>query len=158
MDFQVLKLFLNGKSEDILKVRSLLQSISPLPEVQERSQQAPANIDTEPTSNEKFQPKFGSLGMLSDEFKNSGVIITNVIHPDHLYIKLVDQDFPLYHKMQEDLQQEFVSATNKSPSYCPTRKILSTFFVDTGVRMGVQQIMQFHNLPNRYFDVKLLHF
>jgi len=69
----VLKLCLNGKSEDILRIRSLLQSISPLPEVQESSQHP------EPTNDAKFEPKFGFSGVLSDdEFKYSAVIITNM--------------------------------------------------------------------------------
>ncbi len=127
---QILKLYLNGKSEEILKVRSLhLQSISPLPEVQESSQPVPVIIATKPTNNYSFEPKFGSSGALSGELNHSAVIITNMVHPGHLYIQLVDQDLPLYYQMQMDLQEEFGSVTNKSPSYCPTpaNGIISSF-------------------------------
>lgn len=122
MDFQLLKLFLNGKSEAILKVRSLLQSISlALLEVQESSQShAPVIIDIKLTKNEQFKQKFGFSRALSDGLIYSPVIITNMIHPGHLYIQLVDQDLPLYHQLQEDLQEEFFSVTKQSPSYCPT--------------------------------------
>jgi len=112
----VLNLSLNGKSEDLLRIRSLLQSIGPLSEVQESSQQHP-----EPTNDAKFEPKFGFSGVLSDdEFKYSAVIITNVTHPFHWYIQMMDQDLPLYHQLQVDLQEEFGSATSESQSYSPT--------------------------------------
>lgn len=122
MALQVLILFLNEKSEEILKMRSLLQSIIPLPQVQETSKQALVTIDTEPiTSNiEQFQPKFGSSEVYKNEFKHSAAIISNMIHAGHLYIQLVDKDFPLYHQLQEDLQVEFLTASNITPSYCAT--------------------------------------
>lgn len=53
--FQVLKLCLHEKSEDILRIRSFLQSISPLcPVVKENSQ------DLEPNNDDKFDPKLVS--------------------------------------------------------------------------------------------------
>lgn len=120
----MLKLFLNGKSDAVLKVRSILQSIrEPLPnEVQESSRLIPNINGTEQiiSSAEKFEPKFGSSGVLSGGHKYSPVIISNMVHPGHLYIQFVDQEFPLYHQMQEDLLEEFGSATNQSLSYCPT--------------------------------------
>jgi len=44
---------------------------------------------------------------------------------------MLDQEFPLYHQMQEDLQQEFESTTSKSPSYCstPTAGIFRYFYL-----------------------------
>jgi len=36
------------------------------------------------------------------------------------------------------------------------RICLMAFFVDTGVRKEIHRIMEFHNLPSRYFKVKLL--
>lgn len=118
-----MKLFLDGKCEDILKVRSILRS----------SQLAHATIDTEPTSkiNERFKPKFGSSVVLSDELRHSAFIIANVYQPDNLYIQLVDQDLPLYDQMKEDLQKEFGSVINQSPSYCqtPTAGILFRYLL-----------------------------
>ena len=122
----MLKLSLNGKSEDLLRIRSLLQSMRPLSEVRESSQHP------EQTNDAKFEPKFGFSGVLSDyEFNYSAVIITNVTHSNHWYIQMVDQEFPLYHQMQEDLQQEFESTTSKSPSYCstPTAGIFRDFYL-----------------------------
>jgi len=98
---------LHEKSEELLRMRSLLQSIGPLcPVVKENSQHL------EPTNDEKFDSKLVSSGVLSDE--------TNVAHPGLTNIQIVDQDLALYQKMQMDLQDEFGSATNQSSSYCPT--------------------------------------
>jgi len=41
----------------------------------------------QPTNDDKFDPKFVSSGVLSDE--------TNLAHPGPTYIQIVDQDLPL---------------------------------------------------------------
>jgi len=136
-----LEIFLKGRCEDILKVRSVLQSItrssqpdvnksikqpksitsssSPAPEVKESSQPTPpVTTKTELTTNDKLKPKYGPMEVQSKALKYAAVIITNVIHPGHLYVQVVDQDVPLFHQMQIELQQEFSSATKQSASYC----------------------------------------
>lgn len=90
-----MEIFLKGKCEDILKVRNILQSItrSPEPDVNKGSQLArpPAIIKTELTTNEKLKPKCGSLEVQSRALKYAAVIITNVIHPAHLYVQILDE-------------------------------------------------------------------
>ena len=65
-----------------------------------------------------FKPKFGPEELKSRRIQSSSVLITHVIHPNHLYVQIEDQDLPLYHQLKEDLQKEFRGATNQSPSYC----------------------------------------
>ena len=102
---------------------------SPAPEVKESSQPTPpVTIKTELTINDKLKPKYGPVEVQSKALRYSAVIITNVIHPGHLYVQVVDEDVPLYHQMQIDLQQEFSSATKQSASYCPS-KTFGTCFI-----------------------------
>ena len=85
-----------------------------------------AAVDTELKQEEEvvppvemiFKPKFEPLEGASRCIQPSAVLITHVIHPNHLYVQFLDKDFPLYHKMNEDLQQEFRWATKQSASYC----------------------------------------
>ena len=129
---QVLEIFLKGKCEDILKVRRVLQSITsggPPPGVKESSKPTPpVIIKTELSSGNKLEPKYGPMEVQSKALKYSAVIIMNVIHPGHLYVRIVDEDVPLYHQMQIELQKEFSSATKQSASYCPS-KTFGTCFI-----------------------------
>jgi len=124
-----MEIFLKGKCEDIVKVRSVLQSItssSSPPEVKEDSQPTHLIVQTDLPNNYKLKPNFGPMELQSKAPKYSAVI-TNVAHPAHLYVRIVDEDVPLYHQMQLELQQEFTSATKQSASYCPS-PTFGTFF------------------------------
>lgn len=68
--------------------------------------------------NKGFKPKYGLGEVESGRIQYAAVLITHVIHPNLMYIQIEDQDLPLYHQMNEDLQQEFRKATKQSPSYC----------------------------------------
>ena len=55
-----------------------------------------------------FKPKFGpAVEVESRCIQSSVVLITHAIHPNRLYVQFFDKDLPLYHQMNEDLQQEF---------------------------------------------------
>ena len=66
----------------------------------------------------RYKPKYGPSDVESGCIQYAAVLIKRMIHPNHLYLQIEDQDLPLYHQMMEDLQQEFSEATKQSPSYC----------------------------------------
>jgi len=66
----------------------------------------------------RFKPKYGSSEVESGCIQYTAVLITHVIHPNHLYAQIEDQDLPLYQQMMRDLQLEFREATKQSPSFC----------------------------------------
>lgn len=66
-----------------------------------------------------FKPKFGFLQLTSNPMKHSPVIITYASTPTEIYVLIEDEDdFAHFRRMQEDLQQEFSTATKHSPTYC----------------------------------------
>jgi len=119
-----MEIFLKGKCKFIMKVRSVLVGItsgSPPPEVKESSQPTPRiTIKPELPNDEKLKPKLRPMEVQSKARKYAAVIITNAVHPGHLYVHILDEDVPIYHQMQLELQQEISSATNQSASYCPS--------------------------------------
>lgn len=66
----------------------------------------------------RFKPKYGPAEVESGCIQYASVLITHVIHPNHLYVQIEDQDLPLYNQMMDDLQLEFREATKQSPSFC----------------------------------------
>ena len=66
----------------------------------------------------RFKPKFGPSEVESGCIQYAAVYITRAIHPNRLYVRVEDQDLPLYHQMMRDLQLEFREATKQSPSFC----------------------------------------
>ena len=123
-----MKIFLAGNCEEIGQVRSILQSISLPLVIKECSKATETDELSSPIDNargelilqQKFKPKFGPLQVKNGSIQYSAVVITEVVHPYHIYVRFEDQDLPLYRQMMEDLQLEFGEATNESPSYCPT--------------------------------------
>ena len=83
-----------------------------------------AHIAAEPwlvgkiTVGKRFKPKYGPAEVESRCIQYASVLITHVIHPNHLYVQIEDQDLPLYNQMMDDLQLEFREATKQSPSFC----------------------------------------
>jgi len=79
----------------------------------------PSAITTEKAAPmKKLKPKFGDKGPRSNLIKNSPVIITKAASPKDIYIQLLDEEYPLYCKMKDELQKEFHSATFQSASFC----------------------------------------
>jgi len=66
----------------------------------------------------RFKPKYGPAEVESRCIQYSSVLITHVIHTNHLYVQKEDQDLPLYRQMMKDLQQEFRGDTSQSHSFC----------------------------------------
>ena len=66
----------------------------------------------------RFKPKYGPSEVESGCIQYAAVYITRAIHPNRLYVRVEDQDLPLYQQMMRDLQLEFREATKQSPSFC----------------------------------------
>lgn len=65
-----------------------------------------------------FKPKFGDMGPKSNLLvKYSSVFITKATSPKDIYVQLLDDDYPLYCKMKEELQKEFHLAS-QSATFC----------------------------------------
>lgn len=107
---------MSAKCDEVLKVRSaisdywLIKQPEPTP--------VPKLLPTNTAKNSSFKPKLGNNQ--SDPPKYSAVFITNIVHPNHMYMQLDDKDLPSYHHMLEELQKEFCTATKQSPSHCPS--------------------------------------
>ena len=67
----------------------------------------------------KFKPKLPLLDFKKNPLKYANVFITKAAHPREIYLRIEDEDVPRYHKMLEDLREEFRTATRHSESYCP---------------------------------------
>ncbi len=68
----------------------------------------------------KFKPKFSLLELKKNPLKHANVFITKAAHPRAIYVRIQDEEMLRYHQMQNDLQEEFRTATIESHSYCPT--------------------------------------
>lgn len=77
----------------------------------------------------RFQPKFGPSDLGSRSPKYAAVIITKAVHPREIYIRFIDEDVPLYHRMLEELQEEFRLASIESDSYCPSPIVGTCYYV-----------------------------
>ena len=68
----------------------------------------------------KFKPKFGLTELLSSPLENAVVIITKAAHPSFVYVQVEDEELARYRLMQQELNEEFHTATNQSSSYTPS--------------------------------------
>ena len=66
-----------------------------------------------PNSN-KYQPKFDHHQLEFNPVKYAKVFITKATSPNLIYVQIIDEDILRYHKMDEDLQLEFRTATVQS--------------------------------------------
>jgi len=66
----------------------------------------------------QFKPKFGDMGSKSSLLKYSSVIITKAASVKDIHIQLLDEEYPLYCKMKDELQKEFHTATSQWASFC----------------------------------------
>ena len=66
-----------------------------------------------------FKPKFRDLGPKSNLLvKYSSVLITKATSPKDIHVQLIDDDYPLYCKMKDELQKEFHAANSQSTTFC----------------------------------------
>ena len=81
----------------------------------------------------RLKPKFGALELKTHPLKYANVFITKAAHPREIYLRIEDEDVPRYHKMLEDLREEFRTATRHSESYCPLPilgTLLTAYLID----------------------------
>ena len=65
-------------------------------------------------NSKKYQPKFDHHQLEFNPVKYAKVFITKATSPNLIYVQIIDEDILRYHKMDEDLQLEFRTATVQS--------------------------------------------
>ena len=60
-----------------------------------------------PPNSQKFRPKFDHHQLNSNPLRYANLSIIKAFSPKLIYIQVEDLDIPKYHRMQEELQQEF---------------------------------------------------
>jgi len=85
---------------------------------------APSVVTTEKAGPiKKFKPKFRDLGPKSNLLvKYSSVLITKATSPKDIHVQLLDDDYPLYCKMRDELQKEFHAANSQSTTCCSIQR------------------------------------
>lgn len=66
----------------------------------------------------KYKPKFSVTELLYSPLKYASVLITKATQPRSIYIRIQDEQAPLYQQLLNELELEFRSVTNRSASYC----------------------------------------
>ena len=66
-----------------------------------------APLKRAPPNSQKFRPKFDQHQLNSNPLRYANVSIIKAFSPKLIYIQVEDLDIPKYHRMQEELQQEF---------------------------------------------------
>ncbi len=66
----------------------------------------------------KYKPKFSRLDLKFSPIHYASVIISKALHPRAVYVRIDDDEVPLFRRMNNELQQEFGTATPGSYSFC----------------------------------------
>ena len=66
----------------------------------------------------KYKPKFSRLDLKFSPIRYASVIISKALHPRAVYVRIDDDEVPLFRRMMNELKQEFESATPGSESFC----------------------------------------
>ena len=75
----------------------------------------------------KYKPKFSRLDLKFSPIRYASVIISKALHPRAVYVRIDDDEVPLFRRMMNELQQEFGTATPGSDSFCSSPLIGSYF-------------------------------